>query len=135
MGWDGRAVRLCQVERWVAGSTRAVPQPRPRARRVQLVLRLRAVPGFLPPFWLHFSSCCKPSPAPPAVQQGTSTDVHSPVAPRAGRVQVWVIVIRKLSSTVLMMKRNLAQAGKEEEEFSTSPLSVLMMSVKNNTQL
>jgi small nuclear ribonucleoprotein D2 len=30
----------------------------------------------------------------------------------------------------------LQQAGKkEEEEFSTGPLSVLMMSVKNNTQV
>ena len=29
----------------------------------------------------------------------------------------------------------LLKQGKEEEEFSTGPLSVLMMSVKNNTQV
>jgi hypothetical protein len=55
--------------------------PQPRARRVQLVLRaFSLLSGFTSP---------AASPVPPAVQQGTSTDVHSPVAPRAGRVQVW----------------------------------------------
>jgi small nuclear ribonucleoprotein D2 len=33
------------------------------------------------------------------------------------------------------MAEEATQGKKEEEEFSTGPLSVLMMSVKNNTQV
>jgi len=40
------------------------------------------------------------------------------------------------TGTMLTLYFYLQQAGKkEEEEFSTGPLSVLMMSVKNNTQV
>lgn len=53
MAWDGRAVRLCQVERWVA-----IVRARYRTAATRQA-STACTARFLPPFWLHFS-CCQP---------------------------------------------------------------------------
>jgi len=42
---------------------------------------------------------------------------------------------RLLVANLIVTSSSIKQGKKEEEEFSTGPLSVLMMSVKNNTQV
>jgi hypothetical protein len=42
---------------------------------------------------------------------------------------------RLLVANLIVPSSSIKQGKKEEEEFSTGPLSVLMMSVKNNTQV
>jgi hypothetical protein len=42
---------------------------------------------------------------------------------------------RLLVANLIVTSSSIKQGKKDEEEFSTGPLSVLMMSVKNNTQV